>query len=395
MGAEILFSLTALLLPVAAISGWFYGRREPSKGEVRRDHKKQLAADYFKGLNYLLDDRPDKAIEIFLRVLEVEADTVETHLALGNLFRRRGEVDRAIRIHQNLVARTSLDVNHRGQALLELGLDYMRSGLLDRAESLFLELLDLGMYQPAALRHLIDIYQQERDWTKALDFSSRLEAINGENLSIERAHFLCELAQGQIDLNNRAEAQELLDRALAANRKCARASLMHASIAIANREFERAIQFLKRVEHQDVDLLAEAIVPLSRCYRELDRVDELREYLDRLVSLRAGVSPMLAVAELIEDAQGEDAAKSYFVNELKIRPTLKGVERLIEYSTRGVTGELRDDLNILRETVVRLIATKATHKCGQCGFAGRSMHWQCPSCKAWNKTKPIHGIEGE
>lgn len=395
MGLEILFFVTALLLPVAALSGWYFGRRElVGSGAARRDQQ-QIATDYFKGLNYLLDDRPDKAIEIFVKVLEVESETVETHLALGSLFRRRGEVDRAIRIHQNLVARSTLEVEQRAQALLELALDYMRSGLFDRAESLFLELLDLGMFQPAALRHLIDIYQQERDWDKALAYSTRLEAVNGENLSVQRAHYLCEQAQTLLDRGNRAEAQELLERALSADRRCVRASLMSAGVAIANREFEQAIHALKRIEHQDIDMMTEAIGPLVRCFRELDREPDLREYLERLAGLRVGTTAMLAVAELIERGEGQDAAKRFVVGELRFRPTLKGIERLIDYSLQGVHGEAREDLLILKETVARLVATKATHKCMQCGFAGRSVYWQCPGCKGWNRIKPIHGIEGE
>ncbi len=396
MNAEQLFFLTALLLPVAAFSGWYFGRREPlSTATALREHKQQIASDYFKGLNYLLHDRPDKAIEVFVRVLEVEADTIETHLALGNLFRRRGEVDRAIRIHQNLVARTSLDLPQRGQALLELGLDYMRSGLLDRAESLFLELLDLGLYQDSALRHLLDIYQQERDWPKALEFSARLESVNGDNLSAERAHFLCEQAQLALDTQQRAEARNLLDRALSADRRCVRASLMLATVAISEREFERAIQALKRVEHQDADLIGETLLPLERCYRELGRMQEFREYLERLAGQRTATSPMLAVAALMEEHEGVEEAKRFVVQELKIRPTLKGIERLIDYALQGVRRESYEDLQILRETAQRLIAIKATYQCGQCGFSGRSLYWQCPSCRSWNRIKPIHGIEGE
>ncbi len=397
MSIEALFFLTALLLPVAAFSGWYFARRDPFADVAKypRETKPQIGTDYFKGLNYLLHDRPDKAIEIFVKVLEVETDTIETHLALGNLFRRRGEVDRAIRIHQNLVARTTLDVSQRAQALLELALDYMRSGLLDRAESLLLELLDLGLFQPAALRHLIDIYQQERDWEKALDFGTRLELANGENLSVERAHFLCELAQVEIDRSNRPEAQAYLERALNADRRCARANLMGAGITLANRDYEAAIQALKRIEHQDIELVSEAIPPLARCYRELNRMDEFADYLTRLASLRISASPMLAMAELLEEQRGVEAAKRYVVQELKIRPTLRGIDRLIDYSLSGVAGEPREDLLILKETTVRLLATKATYKCGQCGFAGRSVYWQCPSCKSWNKIKPIHGIEGE
>lgn len=396
MDAETLFFLTALLLPVAALSGWYFGRREPlSTAVALREHNQQIANDYFRGLNYLLHDRPDKAIEVLVRVLEVDTDTIETHLALGNLFRRRGEVDRAIRIHQNLVARDALAPAQRAQAVFELGLDYMRSGLLDRAESLFLELLELGMLQPQALRHLIDIYQQERDWDKALTFSARLESLNGDNLSVERGHYLCEQAVEALDANRRTDAQDLLEKALLADRRCARASLMLGGLALAQREHERAIQALKRVEHQDPELLSESIALLARCYRELDRLEDFRDYLERLAGQRLGTAPMLEVAGLIEAHEGAAAAKQYVVQELKLRPSLKGIERLVDYALRDDAREAPEDLQLLRETSARLIASKATYQCSQCGFAGRSLHWQCPGCKSWNKIKPIHGSEAE
>ncbi len=357
MGTDTLFIVAALLLPVAALSGWLLGRREAATQAARREHSSQIATDYFMGLNYLLHDRPDKAIEVFVKVLEVETETVETHLALGNLFRRRGEVD--------------------------------------RAENLFIELLDTGLYQQQALRHLVDIYQQEQDWHKALEFCSRLEAATGQNLSNERAHFLCEQAQALLERQSRDEAQELLDKAYATDRKCVRASLMSANLAMQARDFERALQHLKRVEHQDIDFLPEALGMIVKCHRQLERDDELRDYLERLAALRAGVSPTLALAALMSEQQGREAAKRYVVQELKIRPTIRGIERLIEYALDGAAGEARDDLLILRETALRLIAGKATYKCGSCGFAGRSLHWQCPGCKSWSTVKPIHGIEGE
>jgi len=395
MGTDALFLVSALLLPVAALSGWLVGRREAAAQTARREQSSQIATDYFMGLNYLLHDRPDKAIEVFVKVLEVETETVETHLALGNLFRRRGEVDRAIHIHQNLVARSTLDIRQRGLALLELGLDYMRSGLFDRAENLFLELLDTGMYQPQALRHLVDIYQQEQDWAKALEYCGRLEAATGQNLSTARAHYLCEQAQVQIEKQHRDQAQELLDKAFATDRKCVRASLMSANRALAAREPQRALPHLKRVELQDVDFLPEALPMIIKCHRQLEWSDDLRDYLERLSALRTGVSPTLALAELIGEQEGPDAAKAYIVRELKIRPTIRGIDRLIDYALERADGGAREDLLILKETALRLVAGKATHKCGSCGFAGRSMHWQCPGCKSWSTVKPIHGIEGE
>lgn len=395
MGTDALFLFCALLLPVAALSGWLVGRREAAAQAARREQSSQIATDYFMGLNYLLHDRPDKAIEVFVKVLEVETETVETHLALGNLFRRRGEVDRAIHIHQNLVARSTLDIRQRGLALLELGLDYMRSGLFDRAENLFLELLDTGLYRPQALRHLVDIYQQEQDWAKALEYCGRLEAATGQNLSTARAHYLCEQAQVQIEQQRRDEAQELLDKAFATDRKCVRASLMSANLALAARDPQRALPHLKRIELQDVDFLPEALPMIIKCHRQLEWRDELRDYLERLSALRTGVSPTLALAELIGEQEGPDVAKAYIVRELKIRPTIRGIDRLIDYALERADGGAREDLLILKETALRLVAGKATHKCGSCGFAGRSLHWQCPGCKSWSTVKPIHGIEGE
>lgn len=395
MDPEILFFVVVALLPVAALSGWYFARRDGAGLLAERGHGPQISPDYFRGLNYLLQDRPDKAIEVFIKVLEVETETVETHLALGNLFRRRGEVDRAIRIHQNLVARSTLDASQRALALLELALDYMRSGLFDRAESLFNELLDIGMYQQQALRHLVDIYQQEQDWDKAIEFSRRLEAASGENLSSVRAHFFCEQAHAQMELNNRVEAQELLEKALSADRKCVRASLMSANLAMSNRDFERAIHYLKKIELQDIDFLPEAIPPLIKCFRAMQRTDDLIDYLERLVTLRAGISPVLALAELTAERFGSGEAKRVIVNELKIRPTIRGIDRLIDYSLEHAAGEAREDFTLLKETALRLIVGKSSYKCGTCGFAGRSLHWQCPSCKSWNTIKPIHGIEGE
>lgn len=395
MSIETLFLVAVVLLPVAALSGWMLGRREVSFHARREQQTSQTATDYFLGLNYLLHDRPDKAIEVFVKALDVENETVETHLALGNLFRRRGEVDRAIRIHQNLVARSTLDVRQRGLALLELGLDYSRSGLFDRAENLFLELLDIGMYQAAALRHLVDIYQREQDWPKALDYSTRLESTSGENRASERAHFWCEMAQAHSDRGAREEAMELLEKALLVDRRSVRASLSCAQLAMAAGDAELALTHLKRVEHQDLAFISDALPLIVRCYGWLERNDELMLYLERLAALRAGVSATLALAELMHQQIGLVEAKRHIVHELKIRPSIRGIDRLIDYALEGAVGEDQSDLQVLKETAMRLVAGKAAYLCRNCGFSGRSVHWQCPGCRSWGTVKPIHGIEGE
>ena len=393
MAPEILFAIVVCLLPVAAFSGWFIGRRDARN--TRTESAAGMSPDYFKGLNYLLNDRPDKAIEVFIKVLEVESETVETHLALGNLFRRRGEVDRAIRIHQNLVARPSLDVEQRSLALLELGMDYMRSGLLDRAESLFKELLDTKMFERQALRNLVDIFQQEQDWDAALEYIRRLENVTAEDMSHVRAHFLCEKSEVALRNGDEKTASKILATALKEDRKCVRASLMSADIAHNAGKYKVAIDALKKIEHQDIDFLPEAVSCLVGNYQKLDDLDGLAKYLERLSGLHAGITPVLVLAELAAERDQIDEAKRYIVSELKIRPTIRGIDRLIDYLLIDASGEAQENLELLKDTTARLIESTRSYKCGSCGFTGRSLHWQCPSCKSWNTVKPIHGIEGE
>lgn len=182
-----------LLLPLAAFSGWYIARRGSERSSGAR--VSELSTNYFRGLNYLLNEQQDKAIEVFLKLADINSNTVETHLALGNLFRRRGEVDRAIRVHQNLIARPNLEDSEKTVALLELGEDYMRAGLLDRAEILFTDLVAMNALAPPALKHLISIYQHERDWRKAIEQACRLEEVSGESQGTIIAQFYCELAE--------------------------------------------------------------------------------------------------------------------------------------------------------------------------------------------------------
>ena len=178
--------MLVLFVPLAALAGWIIGRRG---GERHSDSQvSKLSTTYFRGLNYLLNEQPDKAIELFLHIAELDKDTFETQVALGHLFRRRGEVDRAIRLHQALAQRPELTDAQKVQALSALGEDYMRSGLLDRAETVFADLARIDQRAPQALRHLIAIYQSERDWEKAIENDSRFEAATG--LSYQQGLFL-------------------------------------------------------------------------------------------------------------------------------------------------------------------------------------------------------------
>ncbi|HSJ49439.1 MAG TPA: lipopolysaccharide assembly protein LapB [Gammaproteobacteria bacterium] len=383
-----------LLLPVAAFSGWWAARRSERR---RRDclHP-ELSSGYFQGLNYLLNEQPDKAIEVFIRMLEVNSETVETHLALGNLFRRRGEVDRAIHIHQNLIARPTLSARQRSHALLELGQDYMRAGLLDRAENLFGELVEDPDHSHAALQQLLVIYQQEKDWDKAIQTARRLATTNGRDLNPMIAQFYCERAEEAMGHGDEAEARQMLKRALAQDRDCVRASLLQGELAREAGDCKAAIRAYRRVENQDIDFLPEVIRPLGECYQSLGKADDLQHWLETVLHQYGGVSPVLALADLIVKTRGEAAGIEFITEQQRRRPSLRGLSRLISMNLSGVEeGPARDNLLILKGLTDRLLTDKPVYRCHACGFNGKTLHWQCPGCKEWNTVKPIYGVEGE
>ncbi len=390
---ELEASLFWLLLPLAAVSGWWIGKRTMQFGSNRKTGL--MHPEYFKGLNFVLNEQPDKAIEVFIRMLEVDSETVETHLALGNLFRRRGEVDRAIRIHQNLIARPTLNKEQRAQALLELGMDYMRLGLLDRAEGLFLELVESELYLRQAYTELLDIYQQEKDWEKAISIARKLELVSNKPLDPIIAQFYCERAdQAMVEGNSKA-VKEQIRRAFSFDPNCVRASLIEAKMYQQLGKDKLAIRSYKKIESQDSDYLTEILQPLFQCYRKLDRVDEFIEYLRMLVNIYGGISALLLLTELIAEREGENAAIHFISEELKSRPTVKGVDRLIEYALLKAEGETHEHLRTIKDLTGQLIEDRTMYKCQNCGFDAKLLHWQCPSCKNWATVKPVFGVVGE
>ena len=380
-----------LLLPVAALSGWWIGRLNQEKERS----PKNIHPEYFKGLNFVLNEQPDKAIEVFIRMTEVDSETVETHLALGNLFRRRGEVDRAIRVHQNLIARPTLNQDQRAHALVELGMDYMRSGLLDRAEKLFLELVNLGLYLNEAYSHLLEIYQQEKDWENAISVAKKNEIISGENFSPIIAQFYCEIAENDLNIGKINNAKEKIDDAISFNSKCVRASILEARIFQLKGKIDYAIKSYKRLELQDSTYITEAISPLYDCYKEKGNINEFIKYLRELVKKYSNIDTLLTLTELIAEYESEDVAINFIFQELRNRPTVQGVDKLVEYTLNKSEGVTYDYLSAIKQLTAKLIEKKPTYKCSNCGFDAKMLHWQCPGCKHWESIKPIFGVSGE
>lgn len=384
--------LWLLLLPVAAASGWFVAYRDYKNKDKNQSG---VSSDYIKGLNYLLNEQPDKAIEVFIRMVEVDADTVETHLALGHLFRRRGEVDRAIRIHQNLIARPRLEGDIRTLALLELGEDYMKAGLFDRAENLFQELIDLNEHTARALAHLRDIYQQEQDWDNAIKTCKRLEVITHKPMNYIIAQYYCEMSEKLFEENSLKESEKLAQKALAIDKKCVRASVLQALIDSRNNNFTAAISSYKHVVDQDIDYFPEVIEPMLECYRKTGNEQDMMNFLQSILERYNGISPMLALAALKREHGTDREAMEFVIEQLRKRPSVKGLNWLIELSLQHSQGEAKKNLMILYDLTHKLLENKPVYECNICGFAGKSIHWQCPGCKKWNTVKPIHGVEGE
>ena len=392
LGLEILW----LLLPVAAGTGWLAAR-----GATRRTSRKResggLRSDYFQGINYLLNEQPDKAIEVFIKLIEVDSETVETHLALGNLYRRRGDVDRAIRIHQNLIARESLNVSQRTEALLELGQDYMSAGLLDRAEDLFSELAEDADYRVQALRQLIDIYEQEKDWPKAIASARKLEKATGNQLGWIIAHYCCEQASRHSNEGDLDRALKHVQQARNMHAACVRASLIEADIHADRGEHERAIRCLQRVEEQDPDFLPETVGRLHRSFQALDRIDALDDYLSKLMKRYGWTSVTLTLADIKRESRGRREAIRFITDRLRQRASVRGLDRLLDFEIEDQrdAGAMSEHLEILKGLTAELLFERPVYKCRHCGFPAKSLHWQCPSCKHWTSIRPIQGVEGE
>ncbi len=343
---------------------------------------RNLPRSYFKGLNFLLNEQPDKAIEAFIEVVKVDPETIELHFALGSLFRRRGEYDRAIRMHQNLLERADLGPEQKLLAQMELAQDYLKAGILDRAEELFsrLEKTPQGM---AARRFLLEIYQKEKDWPRAIEMTRQVETDPSA-----LAQFLCELAASEAAQSRPDAARRHLDAALEANRKCVRASLLLGDIEKNQNRLGKAIDHWKRIESQNPAYLALVAQRLAEAYRDAGRAEDglrlLAGYLERYPSLDL----LDTVFQQTLEAKGPEQAYAMVRDELRRNPTLLGLDRLLEAQISAASPDKRRDLELVRSLVHGHTRRLARYRCESCGFKARQFHWQCPACGGWETYPP-------
>lgn len=389
-----MINLWPLLLPAAAWSGWWVANQSHSKKANQSTN--HFSREYVVGLNYLLNEQPDKAVDVFIKLLEVDSDTVETHLALGSLFRRRGEVDRAIRIHQNLIARPQLSMLQRKEALMALGQDYMSAGVFDRAERIFTEVVEIGGNREiSSLYGLLAIYQQEKAWEKALQIIKKLEDATGNSMHAQAAHYYCETACQSLKNHAYDKAYLAVKQALSVDKNSVRASLMLADLEIKNARYKHAIRALKRVPGQDSDFLTEIIEPLVQCYRELNAMDECIDYFEQTLNDHPRASVIFVIGEYLRSEKSTDFAIDFVSSQLNRHPSIRGLNRLIFWHLESAHGKVREKLQMLYNITSKFLDNKPVYRCGQCGFGGKLLHWHCPSCKHWGRMKPIHGLEGD
>ncbi|ELY2644151.1 lipopolysaccharide assembly protein LapB [Cronobacter sakazakii] len=387
---ELLF----LLLPVAAAYGWYMGRR--SAQQDKEQEANRLSRDYVAGVNFLLSNQQDKAVDLFLEMLKEDTGTVEAHLTLGNLFRSRGEVDRAIRIHQSLMESASLTYDQRLLAVQQLGRDYMAAGLYDRAESMFNQLVDETDFRVGALQQLLQIYQATSDWQKAIDAAERLVKLGKEHQRVEIAHFYCELALQAMSNEDMDRAMSLLKKGAAADRNSARVSIMMGRIFMGRGDYAHAVEMLEKVISQDRELVSETLEMLQVCYQQLGKPDEWAEFLRRCVEENTGAEAELMLAQVLEQREGADSAQIYITRQLQRHPTMRVFHRLMDYHLHEAEeGRAKESLMVLRDMVGEQVRTKPRYRCQKCGFTAFTLYWHCPSCRAWSTIKPIRGLDGQ
>jgi lipopolysaccharide biosynthesis regulator YciM len=380
-----------LALPLFFGIGWVTARVD-----IRSllSESRQVPSSYFRGLNFLLNEQQDKAIESFLQVAKENPQTVELQFALGSLFRRRGEVDRAIRMHQDLIAREDLPAEERRQATFELAQDYFKAGLLDHAESVLVKIAETD---PSAEvhRYLLDIYIQEKDWAKAIGAARRLEVSAQRNYQKEIANYCCELAITE-QIHGRAEAAlGYLDQALEANRKCVRANLLRGEWLAREGRHEEALAAWKAVESQDAGYLGLAAEGMVESYKALGRPGEGLTLLRGLQNRYPGLDLLNVVYQASAEHEGDEAAWRLVREEVRRNPTLVGLDRLIDAELLRAPPDRRQDLQLMKSLVHSHAQALSVYLCSQCGFKARQFYWQCPACGGWETFPPRRTAELE
>ena len=383
-----------LLFLLAVAIGWFLGRMQRRRGLHSTPAK--LTRHYFTGLNYLLNEQTDKAIDLFVRLLNVDQDTVEIHLILGNLFRRRGEVDRAIRLHQNLIARPNLNQNLRVQAILALGCDYMAAGMYDRAERLFLEAVDVGNRQQnrVAMYSLLKIYEKEKDWEKAIEYAEQLTNVNNKaDLKVALAHYYTEQLEKNIQQLSPVQINQALGSILQHNPHHVRASIFEGDYLQQQRQWKAALQAYQRIVTQDIRYIPYAISAIVACFKELGDREGLLDYLEESFTAYPNITTLIHLIEQWQLVESKQNVAELLAAKLRQQPFIQGLHYLIGLLIDAQKDESAKALILVQELLKQAFQQSDHFQCRHCGFKSKDLLWLCPGCQHWNTVIPLTGLE--
>lgn len=389
-----MFELLFLLLPVAVGYGWFMGRN--SIKQKKQSDKDSLTVKYSTGLNYLLSNQQDKAMEYLLEALSVEDDTVEAHFAMANLFRRRGELDRALKVHEYLVRQPMLSDKEKQQAVFELGRDFHSAGLFDRAEKLFHKLLKSDIYGIKALTHLLQLFQSTKDWQKGIDLEKSVIRSKDKKLKHVLANFYCELANIAISEDEYIKELELLQKALELDPNSSRANLLMAQVFESSEQFNDACRCYQEIFYQDQEFFPDVIDRMHSCYQRSDHLDEFYPFIKKVFDKTGSTSALIKYLEYVEQTTSRDKTEEYILSALSRRPTIRGFKHFVKMQlNQSSDAKTNQSLDVIKELVSAYLSLRPRYSCRNCGFNSSVHYWSCPSCHDWEQLKPVRGLEGE
>jgi lipopolysaccharide assembly protein B len=381
-----LFAAQVIVLFLAAAAGWYFARHRSASSVTP---PRVLKAEYFEGLNFVLSEQPDKALEVFLRLVEVDDETVETHFALGALYRRRGEVNLSIRVHENIMARPALQTEHREHAMFALGEDYFRAGLFDRAEQLFQRLGSGSGHCLGALRYLLRIYEQQGEWVEAIATYERLKYLVSPEYPTAIAHYYCELAEAERLNGNFVAARSLLHKVRAEQRNFPRSALLRADIALAQDEPDLALRLCRRVVELHPHLLPMAL-PRFMAAMRATRNDTVLEAFHAWLQALPGRRAEMAYAAIVAGLEDEPFVIECLREFIRVDPNLGELVPALAGDPASLSPQ---QLQALAGALGRIFRRTHRYRCVECGLASATHFWQCPGCRSWDGLSPIARLE--
>lgn len=386
------FDIKWLVIAPLLILFWWLGRVSASRSTQNSSPQAtHLDNDQrcIEGLNYLLNNQQDKALELFIRLVQVNDDTIETHIALGNIYRRTGETEKAIQLHQNLLARPNLSVYQRSLSLFELGMDFLNAGLLDRAENLFREVLGLGVQKQEALQRLLSIYVLEKSWQAAAEVAEQLLGMGDKLAQQTLTHCYCELAEIELKNNRNSSARGWIERALQQDDQCARACLLKLEMLYRGGDYQGAKQALKHCACVDKGCVDQFVLAARQIYTAVGEMDEYREFLQQAAAQVQTDLMIIELAGLLRQDQHYEEALQLLQDYLSRNPSLRVLDYLLKHY-RDNLQEAESLWSQLQHSLQQLEGQEKTHQCRSCGFESNLHHWQCPSCSEWSTMMARH-----